>query len=159
MQRYSRIPAEGYTASRLNFAGFPEPPFGSYLTLNASQDSAITYSRRYDQPSRVEHSFGEINGRIRKSEAPRTAIVLRAWDQFSWTEDDIRNVRALVSEVSLLGDDYRVYILLQIKDDVVQGQEMETAKLRLIPAEFANITEAWTISDSQNAYPAVGEYQ
>lgn len=95
----------------------------------------------------------------RNREAPRTAIVLRAWDQFSWTDDDICNVRALISEVSLLGDDYSVYILLQIKDDVAPGQELETAKFRLIPAEFANITEAWTTSDSQNAYPAVGEYQ
>ena len=85
--------------------------------------------------------------------------MLRAWDQFSWTEDDVRNVRALISEVSLLGHDYSVYILLQIKDDVVQEQELELAKLRFVPTEFANITEAWTTSDSQNAYPEVGRYQ
>ena len=68
-------------------------------------------------------------------------------------------MRALVSELSLLSDDYSVYILLQIKDDIAPGQDLETAKLRLIPAEFANIIEAWTTSDSQNAYPAVGEHQ
>lgn len=107
----------------------------------------------------MERSFDDINGRIRKTEAPRTAIVLRAWDQFSWTEDDIRNVRALISELSFLGDDYSVYILLQIEDDGGREQELETAISRLVPAEFANITEAWTTSDSQRAYNAVGEYQ
>lgn len=107
----------------------------------------------------MERSFDDINGRIRKTEAPRTAIVLRAWDQFSWTEDDIRNVRALISELSFLGDDYSVYILLQIEDDGGREQELEKAISRLVPAEFANITEAWTTSDSQRAYNAVGEYQ
>ncbi|KAF2166307.1 hypothetical protein M409DRAFT_55151 [Zasmidium cellare ATCC 36951] len=139
--------------------GFPEPPFGSYLTLNASADSAETYYGRYDQPVPFRRVVDEIDGKARKREASRTAIVLRAWDQFSWTDDDVRNVRSLISEVSLLGEDYSVYILLQIKDDVAPGQELETAKLRLIPGEFANITEAWTTLDSQNAYPAVGEHQ
>lgn len=103
--------------------------------------------------------FNEIDGKARKRGVRRTAIVLRAWDQFLWTDDDIRNVRALISEVFLLGNDYSVHILLQIKGYVAPGQDLETAKGRLIPAEFANITEAWTTSDSQNAYPAVGEYQ
>ncbi|KAK4507196.1 hypothetical protein PRZ48_000931 [Zasmidium cellare] len=132
------------------------PPFGSYLTLNASPDSAITYSARYDHSIPLERGFNEVDEQARSHKAPRTAIVLRAWDQFAWTDDDIRNVRALISEVSVLGDEYCVYILIQIPHDVAPGQELERHE---IPAEFANITETWTTLDSQNAYPAVGEYQ
>lgn len=126
--------------------------------MNASLDSAETYFGRYNQPVAVRRGLDD-NGKARTQEAPRTAIVLRAWDQFSWTDDDIRNVQALISEVLLLGNDYSVYILLQIKDDTAPASELETTKMRLVPAEFANITEAWTTSDSQNAYPAVGDYE
>lgn len=91
--------------------------------------------------------------------ASTTAVVLRAWDNFTWTDDDIRNVKALISELALLGDAYSVHILLQVQDDPGSVETLQEAKNRLVPGEFANMTEVWTTTESRIAYPAVGEFE
>ncbi|KAF3914564.1 hypothetical protein ABW21_db0201625 [Orbilia brochopaga] len=92
---------------------------------------------------------------------PRTAVVLRSWDQFRFLPDDIVNLRRLITEVSLLsGGEYQVHIIIDMKnleipiysDDRVYRDVIET----IIPKEFWGITEL--TSDAMNiaAYPTAG---
>lgn len=83
----------------------------------------------------------------------RTAIVLRAWDGFTWTGDDVRNVRAMVTELSLAsGGEYQIFVLLHVKNETSTFTVSD-----LVPEEFRNMTEVWTYNDTRSAYLKVGE--
>lgn len=126
--------------------------------MNSTPELASTYGERYSWPC-SERSDRRFDTSPRNDTAPRTAVVLRAWDRFVWTEDDIRNVQALITELAQLGDEYSVHILLQVTDDLDSAESRQKTKDKLVPVAFRNITELWTTSDSRAAYPAVGEYE
>lgn len=48
----------------------------------------------------------------------RTAILVRLGEGYPYTEDDLENIRALITELSLMsGAEYQVFILFEVKDD------------------------------------------
>ena len=67
----------------------------------------------------------------------------------------------MVTELSLYtGGEYQVFILLHIRNKKnTDGENFERVKARHVPAALLNMTEAWTYSDCQTEYPAVGEYE
>nr|POE87258.1 hypothetical protein CFP56_29847 [Quercus suber] len=87
---------------------------------------------------------------------PRTAVVLRSWTGFNWTEDDLHNIRAMVAELTLsTGGEYEVFNLMQIRDDF----EGDVGGDFGVPASLRGLTETWRTADCQQAYPDVGEYE
>ena len=96
-----------------------------------------------------EKTEGGAEGKKKKHR--RTAILLRAWTPgFLYTHNDIANLRALISELTLRsGGEYQVYILLHIRDKkipIFESQRHYDAALILsgIPEEFWGITELWS---------------
>ena len=55
---------------------------------------------------------------------PRTAILIRTWEGYKYTDDDLMNIRALITETSLLsGGEFQVFLL--IKSETVSVVELE----------------------------------
>lgn len=92
---------------------------------------------------------------------PRTAVVLRCWDEFVWREEDILNLRALISELSLAsGGRYDVHLLVQVRndarnpvwadDDAYRSRINET-----IPEEFRGIATLWSETQMLAVYQGI----
>lgn len=94
-------------------------------------------------------------------ELPRTAVVIRCWDEFAWREEDVMNLRSLISELSLAsGGRYDVHLLVQVKNDAAHPvwADAETYRRRIedsIPAEFRGIVTLWTETQMLALYQGI----
>ncbi|KAB8291263.1 hypothetical protein EYC80_009949 [Monilinia laxa] len=85
-----------------------------------------------------------------KKYLPRTAFVIRLWDEYQWREEDIMALRALISEISIgSGGQYDVHLLVQVKDPAVHPvfADEETYQKHLkdcLPEEFVGIATFWS---------------
>ncbi|WFD27571.1 hypothetical protein MNAN1_002570 [Malassezia nana] len=80
----------------------------------------------------------------------RTAIVMRAYEGYPWREDDVLNLRAMISELSLNnpGTPYDVRILVEVKDRSLSVFTSEWDRYRVlvksVPREFWGLVEFWS---------------
>ncbi|KAH6634289.1 hypothetical protein B0J18DRAFT_360436 [Chaetomium sp. MPI-SDFR-AT-0129] len=80
----------------------------------------------------------------------RTAVVLRCWDEFVWREEDIVNLRALISELSLASSGrYDIHLLVQVRNDarnpIWADDEAYRARINeTVPEEFRGIATLWS---------------
>lgn len=80
----------------------------------------------------------------------RTAIVMRAYEGYPWREDDILNLRAMISELSLNNPrtPYDVRILVEVKDRALSVFTSEWDRYRVlvssVPREFWGLVEFWS---------------
>lgn len=157
---------------------FPTPALGLSEIFNAIPQDCLTSKERWSQyedgPDWDGIDLGTLQSGIgRNADTPResvpqsvtrTAVVLRAWDDFRWTADDIRNVRAMVSELAEADvGEYQIFILLHLRHaplaDIDRDKALQRMKPRFVPESMVNTTEIWTYSDVATAYPKVGEYE
>ncbi|RKF61001.1 hypothetical protein GcC1_160006 [Golovinomyces cichoracearum] len=91
----------------------------------------------------------------------RTAVVIRAWDDFEYREDDILNIRAMISELSLgSGGEYDVHILVQVKDEAANPiwADPDIYQKHLnnsVPQEFRGITTLWSVTQMLMLYQGI----
>ncbi|KAF3183464.1 hypothetical protein TWF225_000203 [Orbilia oligospora] len=76
----------------------------------------------------------------------RTAVVLRAYDGFKFTPEDIINLRRLITELSLLsGGEYQVHVIIDVKDfEIPIWADEKTYQgiiNKVVPEEFRGIVE------------------
>ncbi len=94
-------------------------------------------------------------------ELPRTAVVIRCWDEFLWREEDVMNLRSLISELSLAsGGRYDVHLLVQVKNDAAHPvwADAETYQRRIqeaIPVEFHGLVTLWTETQMLALYQGI----
>ncbi|KAK4501457.1 hypothetical protein PRZ48_007266 [Zasmidium cellare] len=91
----------------------------------------------------------------------RTAILVRAWEGLHFGDDELQNVRALITELSLhSGGEYQVFILFHVEDenmDVWKNQELYNDSLRELPRELRSISILWNSKLCQEWYPKIGD--
>lgn len=92
---------------------------------------------------------------------PRTAVVIRCWDEYFWKEEDIMNIRSLISELVLAsGGRYDVHLLVQVKNDAAHPIWADSAiyKKRIeetIPEEFRGLVTFWTETQMLSLYQGI----
>ncbi|KAK0631824.1 hypothetical protein B0T14DRAFT_502520 [Immersiella caudata] len=96
-----------------------------------------------------------------QGDMPRTAVVVRCWDEFKWNEDSVMNLRALISELSLAsGGRYDIHLLVQVKNDAAHPiwADDETYRAHIeetVPGEFRNITTLWSVTQMLAVYQGI----
>ncbi|KAH6608694.1 hypothetical protein Trco_002040 [Trichoderma cornu-damae] len=91
----------------------------------------------------------------------RTAIVIRCWDEYLFREDDLANLRSMISELSLAsGGRYDVHLLVQVRDDarhpVWADHEIYEQRIRdVIPKEFRRLVTLWTETQMLSLYQGI----
>lgn len=95
---------------------------------------------------------------------PRTALLIRTWEGYSYTENDLQAIRALVTELSLLtGGEYQVYLFVNVKEhdaDIYNNPQVYQDVLkRVVPRELRDISLLWTEKVCEEWYPEVGDWQ
>ncbi|RWA14316.1 hypothetical protein EKO27_g795 [Xylaria grammica] len=92
---------------------------------------------------------------------PRTAVVIRCWDEFLWREEDVMNLRSLITELALAsGGRYDVHLLVQVKNDATYPiwADSDTYQRRIdeaIPAEFRGMVTLWTETQMLALYQGI----
>ena len=95
----------------------------------------------------------------------RTAILVRTWTGYNYTDNDSHALRALITETSLLsGGEYQVFLLVDIKDEGHEGNisipEVRQGMLDYyVPDEFHDITILFNERMMTDWYPRIGDWQ
>ena len=94
----------------------------------------------------------------------RTAILIRTWEGYDYTPNDLEAIRALITETSLFsGGEYQVYLLVNIKDAnarIWEHKELHDSLLtKHVPPEFQSIAILWNEKVFQQWYPDLGDWQ
>ncbi|KAJ9156532.1 Major facilitator superfamily transporter [Pleurostoma richardsiae] len=113
--------------------------------------------RRSGQGGNEHHSQSRLPGEERQK-LQRTAVVVRTYVGFQWTQLAILNFRAMISELALRsGGEYDVHFLLHVKDnDKPIWSDPETVQRILddnVPREFHSICTVWSVAQMRLLYP------
>ena len=110
-----------------------------------------TIKQREDPPADFapanQTDASPINGEIKA--LTRTAVILRTWWDFKYTQEDILYLRSLIAELSLLsGAEYTLHFLIHVKDDnmpIWADQDTHDRVLEnSLPKEFHGMGTLWS---------------
>ncbi|KAI0425489.1 hypothetical protein F5Y09DRAFT_334912 [Xylaria sp. FL1042] len=109
------------------------------------------------------HSPGQDERVGTESNETDTAIVLRTWDEYEYTEDRLAWLRALISEASYQRKySYRVFFLVNIEYPKVHLEkgtdDCERLLRKCVPEEFRDIAFLFNERTLKTWYPLGGEY-
>ncbi|KAJ4297074.1 hypothetical protein N0V88_003991 [Collariella sp. IMI 366227] len=140
------------------------PPRGFYI----GDGLGLSKQVKRDAVEQTQEQNAEVTGENTQAtetkaqgDIARTAVVLRCWDEYVWREEDIVNLRALISELSLVsGGRYDVHLLVQVRNDGRNPvwADDDTYRSRInetIPAEFRGIATLWSESQMLAVYQGV----
>jgi hypothetical protein len=138
--------------------------------LDQNKDRYATHQRNPInlRPTRTLPKDHESLPAAASSESPkhhsRTAILIRTWEGYSYTENDLQAIRSLVVETSLLsGGEYQVYLFVNVKQrdaDIYDDVDVYNSVLhQVVPAELRDISVLWTEKVCEEWYPNVGDWQ
>jgi hypothetical protein len=91
----------------------------------------------------------------------RTAVVIRCWDEYFYREEDLMNLRSLITELSLAsGGRYDVHLLVQVKNEArfpiwADAATYEQHIKDVIPKEFQGIVTFWTETQMLSLYQGI----
>lgn len=107
---------------------------------------------------------GDIEGSV-QGKTGRQAVILRTWDSYEYTPEDLWSMRAIISETSLATNGrYTVFLLVDVKredgakiheDDEFYQQVLNES----VPEEFRNIAVLFHRSLQSSWYPEVDEFR
>lgn len=92
---------------------------------------------------------------------PRTAIVIRCWDEYPWREEDVLYLRSIISELSLAsGGRYDIHLLVQVKNDAAYpiwaDDEVYAQRIKdTVPLELQNMVTLWTETQMLSLYQGI----
>ncbi|WPH03906.1 Hypothetical protein R9X50_00678900 [Acrodontium crateriforme] len=93
----------------------------------------------------------------------RTAIVIRGWEEYHYTENDLQSIRAIITETSLLtGGEYQIFLLAHVNTshpDIMNNQTAYQETLHhSVPHELRSITVLWNSTMFEKWYPDIGHW-
>ncbi|KAH8197873.1 hypothetical protein TruAng_007972 [Truncatella angustata] len=95
------------------------------------------------------------------TKSPRTAVVIRCWDEYFFQEEDLMNLRSLITELSLAsGGRYDIHLLVQVRNDAAHPIWADHAiyeqRIRdVIPREFQGLVTFWTETQMLALYQGI----
>ncbi|KAI6081494.1 hypothetical protein F4821DRAFT_274887 [Hypoxylon rubiginosum] len=100
---------------------------------------------------------------VKISSEKRTAIVLRTWDDYEYTEKRLTWLRTLITEASLQRPGkYQVFFLVNVKDPNIQLEEddaaYDQALRQFVPEEFRDMALLFNERTLKAWYPLVQEH-
>ncbi|KAK5166730.1 uncharacterized protein LTR77_008274 [Saxophila tyrrhenica] len=94
----------------------------------------------------------------------RTAVLIRSWEGYVYTSNDIENIRSLVTELSLLsGGEYQVFLFVNVKNEnasIYQDEQVYKDIIQQhVPDELQDIAILWNEYMLEEWYPKIGDWQ
>jgi hypothetical protein len=175
--RYSRYGAYGYgEREEGEVPGFqkPSPVAWDSVDWGALQTDCLQRNfRRYDRvyglrPWGLHREYEDLITSARPSEKSgsrkRTAVLLRSWRGMKYTENDLQNIRALITELSLFsGAEYEVFLLIDYQDKSLPNPSDEAAVQKLkestLPKELHGLAVFFNHKILKAWYPKLEEHR
>lgn len=93
----------------------------------------------------------------------RTALLIRTWSDYAYTENDMHSIRALITELSLFsGGEFEIFLLVHVKKSASElwsdSQAYQDALEENVPAEFQSISILWNERLLEEWYPSIGDW-
>lgn len=143
------------------------PPRGFYIS--GSKDASSVQPRggsseipKTGQPDTTTSTSESSNSTPKApGDLPRTAFVIRCWDEFQWREEDRMNLRSIITEVALAsGGRYDVHLLVEVKNDgahpIWADDEIYRARIKeSVPEEFQGMATLWTQTQMLSLYQGI----
>ncbi|KAJ4346889.1 uncharacterized protein N0V89_010822 [Didymosphaeria variabile] len=109
-------------------------------------------------------SAGEDVGEEGKRYHARTAVLIRAWTGYTFEQNDITAIRAMISELSLSsGGEYEIFLLMHVKEptlDIFGNATLyHEVLMQNVPQELQSIALLWNEAIFPSWYPKVGDWQ
>ncbi|KAF2086171.1 hypothetical protein K490DRAFT_44906 [Saccharata proteae CBS 121410] len=152
--------------NRHRFEAVPPKEQGSHFDMNKIevQHSAPEQVKRLEAR---EAQLGEAGGSTTKPLPPaillpRTAVVIRTWHDFEYTDEAVLYLRALIAELSIhSGAEYTVHFLIHVKDDNLpiwsDSESYERVLNDSLPLEFRGMGTLWTERQMGLVYGGIAE--
>ncbi|KAK1780775.1 hypothetical protein QBC45DRAFT_322884 [Copromyces sp. CBS 386.78] len=107
---------------------------------------------------RTEKNQKQVFQQHQRKKMARTAIVVRLYIGFPWTEHAVLNFRAMISEVSLQsGGEYTVHFLLHVRDNDepiwADPRAVQEVLDDNVPPEFHGLCTLWSEDQMRLYYP------
>jgi hypothetical protein len=134
-----------------------EEPLNTFSVVD-QEDDILERREEYDKALSALRSNSTVTP---KKLLPRTAVVIRSYDDFVYSEEDVLHLRAMISELSLgSGGEYDVHLLVQVKDEAKHPiwADDETYQEHLnasVPEEFRGITTLWSTTQMLMLYQGI----
>ncbi|CAG8972639.1 hypothetical protein HYALB_00011377 [Hymenoscyphus albidus] len=136
---------------------------GRFEKKVAVKELPTTYSILDEETSAGEKRAESIpsNSTRFTNKLPRTAVVIRSYDDFQYREEDILQLRAMISELSLgSGGEYDVHLLVQVKDEAkhpiwADEQTYQEHLNASVPEEFRSMTTLWSTTQMLMLYQGI----
>lgn len=117
-----------------------------------------------DMPKKPVEQISEDPTALKKPQFHhRTALLIRAYEGYTYTENDLQAIRALVTELSLLsGGEYQVFLFVNIKDNHANlfDEKIRNDLLRAnVPRELQDISVLWNEGIMEEWYPNITDWQ
>ncbi|KAJ6184770.1 hypothetical protein N7519_006071 [Penicillium mononematosum] len=149
--RYTRYGAYGFAEDETNVENWVRPAKVNWNDVDwgkLQKQCATHNANRFD---------AHLQGLNNNAPEARTAVLIRSYTGKEFLENDIINIRAMISELSLQsGGEYEVVLLTHVKDDSIPLDDPLVRKRLLqqnIPREFWGITQFWNMHEEILNYP------
>ncbi|KAK6196916.1 Arf GTPase arf1 [Pestalotiopsis sp. IQ-011] len=153
-----------YQSNAARYKPLPErvpTPHGFFIddkTVNASIIARDMLSEAAAAEDRTKTSTDSTEV---ATKLPRTAVVIRVWDEYLFREEDLMNLRSLITELSLAsGSRYDVHLLVQVRNDAAHPIWADAAtyeqRIRdVIPQELQGLVTFWTETQMLSLYQGI----
>ncbi|KAL1877081.1 hypothetical protein VTK73DRAFT_8889 [Phialemonium thermophilum] len=133
----------------------PDRARGFYIAEGLRQDGSTTSIEARSLPDNESQLSSPANSSSVPKERvegsiPRTAFVIRCWDEFEWTAEARMTLRSIITELSLSsGGRYDVHLLVQVKNDarypIWADDDVYRQRIReTVPEEFQGLVTLWS---------------
>lgn len=131
-----------------------------FVYREPSKPEVLTKPKK-NKSTKGEENKAKVN-RVRPYDKKygKQAIVLRAWSTYPYTEDDMQNLRSIVTEAALAtSGKYNVFLLVDVKDldaHIHSDDANYTSILeQVVPAEFRDMAVLFDTTLLESWYPDV----
>jgi len=137
------------------------PPRGFYIAGETEKSDLQTRNKAPGKPDAAGAEKEPLEQPSTTEDMPRTAVVVRCWDEFTWTPEAIMYIRSLITELALAsGGRYDVHLLVEVKNDakypIWADEEAYQARIdEVIPAEFRGLVTLWTQTQMLSVYQGI----
>lgn len=148
---WANLQRECYNVNKARFK--QDRPDFSFNTIKTFS----VFDNQVDEEKKSESNTSVIPKNILE----RSAVVVRVWDDFDYHEEDILNLRAMISELSIgSGGEYDVHLLVQVKNEGANPiwADSETYQRHLnesVPLEFRDISTLWSVTQMLMLYQGI----
>ncbi|KAI0136986.1 hypothetical protein BJ170DRAFT_37984 [Xylariales sp. AK1849] len=153
-----------YQANAARYKPLPNrvaPPHGFFIddkTVNATllARDILSETTAAEEKATTNPGDKEVAQKL-----PRTAVVIRCWDEYFFQEEDLMNLRSLITELALAsGGRYDVHLLVQVKNDAwypiwADAATYEQRIRDVIPLELQGLVTFWTETQMLALYQGI----